>query len=308
MRRDGPGPQDPWLPRDDDAPDEGWSARLLIADASQHIISLAGEAGVVLAGTPGQPGFVDGPAALFDQPSGLALDDDGHIYVADRGNHAIRKLYPDGRVETIAGGPDAAAFDSPTGVAYERINDRPILIVADTGHHCLRWIDLEDPAYPVGTLAGSCGEPGAADGPADQAQFAGPQGLDAWLGKIFVTDQRGVRRLSEVDGVWEVSTILARPGVQSVFADDRSNLYITSQGHSAVEFLWLRFRDAYDPPLPLQPCGGSMESPQTTATFFGHLIVADGDTLKVISETAPPTGVKRDCPRCGPRIPIQQGR
>ena len=68
------------------------------------------------------------PRLRFSTPSGLALDATGNLYVADTGNHAIRKVTPDGVVTTLAGtgapgfrdGPGAQAqFDGPMGVAVD---------------------------------------------------------------------------------------------------------------------------------------------------------------------------------------------
>jgi hypothetical protein len=74
-------------------------------------------------------GFADGPAASaqFNSPSGLTHDGAGNLYVADTGNHVIRRIAADGTVSTIAGSPGtsgstdgtgaAALFDSPWGLA-----------------------------------------------------------------------------------------------------------------------------------------------------------------------------------------------
>ncbi|TPG65638.1 hypothetical protein [Hymenobacter nivis] len=63
---------------------------------------------VVLAGSDeNDPGYVDGRGAAvrFNRPAGLCVDADGTVYVADRGNHLIRRASPDGEVTTVAGQP-----------------------------------------------------------------------------------------------------------------------------------------------------------------------------------------------------------
>jgi hypothetical protein len=57
------------------------------------------------AGTPGQPGSRDGAGltARFHTPTELAVDGAGNVYVADTGNHTIRKIDPAGLVTTVAG-------------------------------------------------------------------------------------------------------------------------------------------------------------------------------------------------------------
>jgi sugar lactone lactonase YvrE len=70
---------------------------LYVADNSNHCIRKITPAGVVtlFAGTAEQSGFADGPAATakFYYPEGVAVDNDGNVYVADEGNNRIRKIY-----------------------------------------------------------------------------------------------------------------------------------------------------------------------------------------------------------------------
>src|ERR1700682_6802469 len=103
-----------------------------------HVSTVAGD---------GSPSFRDSPLpaqAAFADPFGIAISDDGMIYVADAGDsNRIRKLAPDGSVATFAGsvegyadGPGAqASFKTPSGIA---IDSKGNLLVADTGNNRIR--------------------------------------------------------------------------------------------------------------------------------------------------------------------------
>src|SRR5215213_7530936 len=77
-----------------------------VADAgeSNRIRKIAADGtATTLAG--GNEGFSDGAgaAASFNTPSGLAIANDGNLFVADTGNNRIRKVTADGQVSTVAG-------------------------------------------------------------------------------------------------------------------------------------------------------------------------------------------------------------
>ncbi len=165
----------------------------------------------VLAGGP-REGLADGlgAAAAFHTPSGLAVDRLGNVYVADTGNHAIRKVTPQGQVSTVAGngqpgwrdGPGAQAqFNGPMGVAVDEATGK--LYVADSYNDRLRVIDA---AGNVSTLAG--GErPGWQDGPGAQARFDTPTLLLALPGGALLVADSGNLALRKLDASGNVSTL-----------------------------------------------------------------------------------------------------
>ena len=124
--------------------------------------------GVVTAIAGSRPGFSDGIGtdAMFDSPSGIALDAGGTLYVADTGNNAIRRVTPDGRVSTIA----RDGLNGPIGITVDRSGR---VIVADTYNDRVGAIAADG---AVTTIAGGAG-PGALDGAAADARFQTPSGV-----------------------------------------------------------------------------------------------------------------------------------
>lgn len=191
------------------------SGNIFVADSQNNTISRITPDGVatVLAGTAGQycrVGGADGtgPAASFNEPSGLTVDNAGNLYVADSFDNVIRKITPDGVVTTIAGTPPeyghphgygaddrmdhpgsadgtgtAAQFCYPSAVAVDGAGN---LYVADEGNNTIRKIT---PGGVVTTLAGTAGTSGSADGTGAAAQFCSPRGVavDAG-GNVYVAD------------------------------------------------------------------------------------------------------------------------
>jgi sugar lactone lactonase YvrE len=186
---------------------------LYIADAGDNNrIRKIGAGGAVTTLAGSVEGFADGVggAAAFHTPSGLACDAEGNIYVADTGNHAIRKISPQGVVTTLAGNGTAgfrdglgaqAQFNGPIGVAVDASGD---VYVADTYNDRIRVIRADG---HVITLAGG-EKPGYQDGSASVARFDTPTGLavDA-LGNVWIADTRNnaIRKLTPRG---EVSTLV----------------------------------------------------------------------------------------------------
>ena len=148
---------------------------VIVAETGRHAIRVISPEGVVttLAGN-GAAGYRDGAAsrAQFNGPIGVAVDENGNVYVTDSYNDRIRLITADGKVRTLAGQDRpgfadghgaAAAFDTPTGIALKR--DGTIL-VADTGNDAIRMLSANgrvstlvhtDPADAGGLLKGAVG-------------------------------------------------------------------------------------------------------------------------------------------------------
>lgn len=90
-------------------------SRLYVADTNNHTIrsiDLFTGAVSTLAGVAGTPGMADGigSAARFRFPEGLAVDENGNLYIADTENHRIRRMTPSGLVTTVIGNGTAATI------------------------------------------------------------------------------------------------------------------------------------------------------------------------------------------------------
>lgn len=170
----------------------------------------------VLAGN-GEEGFVDGPTATarLHKPIRLSAYSEDAVAFADINNHAIRIAHVDGRIETIAGGPDKqghqdgpaeeARFDSPHGIA---VRGDGVIAVCEASGCTVRLLMPEEGArrWIVSTLAGVPGESGMLDGPCATALFDAPHAV-VWgrEGELYVADIGNSRIRMIRDG--EVSTV-----------------------------------------------------------------------------------------------------
>jgi sugar lactone lactonase YvrE len=183
------------------------SGNVYVTDAFTDTIRKITPSGTVttLAGSPTVRGHADGTgsAALFNYPTGLAVDGSGNLYVADSYNDLIRKVTSAGVVTTLAGDYDIAAaldgtgsnayFNQPAGVALDGAGN---VYVADTGNCTIRAIT---PGGTVTTVAGVAGLAGLMDGAGSIALFNQPRGLvlDS-SGNLYVADSANaaIRKVS----------------------------------------------------------------------------------------------------------------
>ncbi len=194
---------------------------VFVADRFTHTIRKISTVGEVttLAGLADTQGRTDGngASARFRTPRGVALDAAGNLYVADSGNHSIRKITGSGTVTTFAGGNpspghtdgtgSAARFRDPAGIAATAAG---ILFVADTGNHTIRKITADG---VVSTFAGSPGVEGSSDGSGGEARFSKPAGVAVdSAGNVFVADT-GNHTIRRIDSAGMVSTVGGTAGV-----------------------------------------------------------------------------------------------
>lgn len=134
-------------------------------------------------GVPGVTGFADGVAgtALFNTPRGLTIDHNGVLHVADAMNHAIRRVFDNGSVITLAGNGTAgfaddagavARFNNPVDVELDTATG--MLFVADRLNHLIRRVT---PSGEVATVAGLPAIAGYVDGAGLAARLNQPTGI-----------------------------------------------------------------------------------------------------------------------------------
>lgn len=163
-------------------------------------------------------GLLDGQseAALFQEPQGMAVDARGNVYVADAGNHAIRKIDASGRVTTVAGNGligikdgtgRAASFYRPMDVAAAADGT---LYVADTLNHVIRSVT---PSGEVETL----------NAPSTRAVEVSPG--QASLAGDFADGELKKAKFNEPGGL---------------VLDDKGNLYVSDSGNQRIRYIDLQ--------------------------------------------------------------------
>lgn len=208
---------------------------------------------ITFAGVQGEGGWADGggQSARFQDPSGIAIGPDGSLYVADPGNHTIRKITPGGFVTTLAGSAfspgyqdgfgSAARFSRPWGITVDSQN---VVYVTELDNHTIRRIE---PSGEVSTLAGNPNA-GFFDAFGTASRFSFPSGITVdGARNLYVADfgNNVIRKITQSG----VTTTIAggnasNPGSQDgigrdarftgpsgVVSDAEGNLYVSEYNH-----------------------------------------------------------------------------
>ncbi len=187
-----------------------------------------------------------GPDARVNSPSALTFDASGNLYVADAGNHTIRKVKIDGSVSTLAGAAgysgssdgsgSVAKFNGPMGIVSDAAGN---VYIADTGNNTIRKITTDG---VVTTFAGTPGASGKLDGAGAAATFNRPQGIavDA-AGNLYVADT-GNDKIRKISPSGVVTTLWFFAGFniplantpQGIAVDAAGNLYVSDVLYGCV--------------------------------------------------------------------------
>lgn len=282
---------------------------LFVADNGNHTIrKIDISTGIVttLAGIAGTAGSADGTrtAALFRFPFGITTDAK-NLYVADYGNHTIRKIdISTGTVTTLAGTAGSTAgstdgvgaearFSSPRGITTDGTN----LYVTENGSSTIRKIDISTGA--VTTLAGTAYAVGSTDGTGAAARFSSLRDITTDGTSLFVADygNNTIRKIEISTGV--VSTLAGTAGsggsadgtgTAAQFSGptgitiDGTNLYVTDNGSNTVRKIVISSR-AVTTLAGAMGIAGWSDGTGTAARFSGIAGITSNGTSLFVTDT-----------------------
>jgi hypothetical protein len=194
-----------------------------------------------LAGVPDlyTDGDGTGADARFNRPYGIAADGAGHLYVADSGNHTIRRVViATGEVTTLAGAPTLAGnfdgtglgarFNGPGGIALDGAGN---LFVADGGNEIRKIVIATG---DVTTFAGASSYRESIDGTGTDARFDGPADIASDGGGNLYVAEAGSHTIRKiVIATRSVTTFVGGGagfvGPNGVTSDGAGNLYVADE-------------------------------------------------------------------------------
>ena len=221
------------------------SGRLLLTGGTSALMQLdAAGREQVLAGSPQQAGWFDGPSASarFGFLCGVAVDGDGRTVVTDQIGNTVRRIAADGSVSTVAGlarqlgyrdGVGTQALFGEFFTVGAGVNGG--VVVADPSAAVVRGVDAQQRVSTLAGVATDDVQHTGADGPVASARLAHPtSALMTADGSLWIGDSTVLRRLGP-DGM--VRTVAApQPGFQRLLAMalDRSGDVVVAWGTTVM--------------------------------------------------------------------------
>jgi len=225
---------------------------IFIADTDNHRVRKVSRDGNIntVAGTGVAGSAIDGILAIsapLNGPRGLAVDSSGTLYIADSGNHRVRKVTPDGRIFSVAGngsaaysgdgGPAVAAgLVEPVAVAVDAAGN---VYIADKGGHRVRRVGANG---LISTFAGTGSPEYSGDSmPASRSGLNEPSGVatDAG-GNVYIADSIN-QRVRVVDSSGTIQTLAFWVDfVSGVAVDWAGNVYAALVFGQTIQKIELR--------------------------------------------------------------------
>jgi len=170
-------------------------------------------AGVPLSGFSGDGGLA--ADAVFDQPFGVSVAADGAVWITDRGNHRVRRFWPNGTITTVAGtGATGFSGDGGPGVMAMLNDPRGLSPASDGGVWIADGVNNRvRRLWPNGTITTAAGNGAVGSsgdrGPATAAQLYSPSAVSGAVdGGVWIADTNNNR----VRRVWPNGTITTAAG------------------------------------------------------------------------------------------------
>lgn len=222
-----------------------------VYEGPEFIYLLSGDVSTFAGSTSGYANGT-GANAQFNEPYDVAVDANGNVLVADRENHRIRKISPEGEVSNFAGNGtqgfadgtgENAQFYFPEGIATDAAGN---VYVADTFNNSIRKIT---PNGEVTTLAGSTDD-GDIDGNGSSARFERPADIATdTQGNIYVADSFN-NKIKKISPSGQVITLAGSgergdadgPGSSAAFntpsavaVDLEGNIYVADRNNDKIK-------------------------------------------------------------------------
>ena len=231
---------------------------LYIADLGNHVIrKLDFDDGTIstVAGT-GEDGYSgDGGAATsakFSNPTAIAFDSKGIMYIADYSNHIIRKVDTDGNISTFAG-TGTGGYSGDDGEASSAKIDNPINLIVDKADNVIfvHWSSSSPVirkvwkgSYIVTTIVGTGVSGYSTNKNANEVLIARPQGLALDSKENLYFGDQSNRLISKVDASYH--TLSGTPTLTDVATETMTLTASDGNGGSATQAFTLKVQNRSD--------------------------------------------------------------